>query len=491
MRSRLVHDERGVALVIAVMTMIVFSILTGAIAIVVTVNQRESQTSANARRAFGIAEVCLADAEGNVYGEAAGAHQTPVSVASPGNCDSDGGTGIFWSNVAGDGVTWTMHGEGTYGGVKRDVNAQANVPGPVTVNDYGVWNYLYADQHNDGATTCDVTITGSTTVSVPTFVRGNLCLQSKFTGSQLGINGNLILQSQGSSHGGVGSATTPISQLDVAGTCNGVRTGTGVCNGSTSPIYASTVSSALGITPGMPAFDTSYYSSTNPGPGSGHGCPVGSSQPANFFDNDTTLNNSDGTINLLPSTNYDCVNGANEIKWCATTTGICAGKSANTLTVNGTFYFDGSLAFSGNTHVVYSGLGSIYVSGTISTAGNFSLCGISNCTASWDTGNNALVLVAGCRPSNSTTGLPLVTFASTGTYCVDYGGTNTVQVGTYCATDYHINGNATNWGPVLANTLTLAGNLSELIPFTVMPPGTPTNTSTSQLPAQAPTYWSG
>jgi len=486
MTRRLLHGEDGVALVLALMTMLALSILTGAAAVVVSINQHESLHSADARRAFGIAESCLAYAEGNVYGAAADRPNNPDAAPLQGQqaCDGDGGTGLFWADINGDGVTWTMWGQGTYGATTRTVHAQANVPSPATVQQTGVWNYLYADQSSP-AGTCDTTIGGSTTVSVPTFVRGNLCLQSKFTGSQLGVGGTLTLTSQGSSHGGIGSSSAPISSLAVAGSCNGVTTGTGTCNGKTSPIYASSVSSALSLTPELPPLDLpTRYADANPGPAAGHGCQVGSGVPTNFFDNDTTLNNSDGTINLFPSSNYDCVNGSNELKWCATADVAAGCDTANTLTVNGMFYFDGNLSLSGNTDILYTGLGTIYVTGAIATSGNFSICAVSTCNAAWDTSQSELVLLAGCWANS--TGSTLASH-----YCVDYSGTNVMQVGTYSTNDYHISGNATNWGPVLAKTLFLNGNLSELVPFKVMPPGTPTNTSTSFLPASAPTYWSG
>jgi len=474
MSRRLVQDEQGVALVLALMAMVVLSILTAGLLTVVAVNHRTTLRSTEARKAFGIAEVGLAYAEGNVYGAAA-AHSTPTTGET--SFSQDGGTGTYWAAVSGDGVTWTMHGEGTYQGVTRDVSAQANVPGPVTVQDSGVWNYLYADKvTTDGS--CPTTIGGSTTVSVPIYVRGNLCLNAKFIGSQLGVGGNLTMNNKGA----VGASGSPIQTLAVAGTCDGASTGSGVCSGKASPIYASTVSSTLGIAPGLPPLDlTGMYNNSNPGPAAGHGCPTGTSQPPlNFFDNDTTLNLSDGTINLFPSTKYDCVNGSNEIAW---------DPSTSTLTVNGTFYFDGNLVLAGNAHVIYNGSGTIYVTGTINTSGNFSLCAVAGCNSSWNTATTEVVLIAACWANS--TGSQLVSLSTTGSYCVDYGGGNTMQVGTYCATDYYISGTATNWGPVLANTLTLNGNLSELVPFKVMPPGTPTNTATSYLPASAPTYWNG
>lgn len=475
MTRRLVHDERGVALVMALMIMAVLSLTTAALMIVVAVNHRESLTSVQQRKAFGLAEAGLADAEGLVYGAAA-THTSPAT-GTQGPLSVDGGYVWYWASVAGDGHTWTMYGKGQYPagtGPVRQTSAQANVPGPVTVQDTGVWNYLYADSTSG---TCSTTVQGSTTISVPMYVRGNLCLADPFTGSQLGVGGNLVMQSKGQ----IGTSTSPIGTLAVAGTCSGVPAGTGVCDGKTNPIYASHVSSNLGIAPGLPVLDLpGTYASANPGPGTGHGCQTGSGVPNPFFDNDSTLNNSLASVNLFPNTAYDCINGSNEIKW---------NPATSTLYVLGTFYFDGNLSLTGNQHIVYSGTGTMYFTGSIVTGGNFSICGISDCGAGWDTANAALVFVAACWANS--TGSSLVSLAYNGTYCVNYGGNSTMQVATYCATDYFIKGTATNWGPVLANTLTLNGNLSELVPFKVMPPGTPTNTVTSYLPASAPTYWSG
>jgi hypothetical protein len=481
MIRRLVQDERGIALVMALAIMTVLSLTTAALMIVVAANHRESLTSLQARKAFGLAEAGLADAQGMVYGAAA-AHTTPPT-GTQGPLTVDGGTVWYWASVAGDGHTWTMFGKGQYpagSGTTRTISTQANVPGPVTVQDTGVWNYLYADSTSSG---CATSVQGSTTVDVPMYVRGNLCLNDPFTGSQLGVGGDLTIGSKGK----IGTSTSPVGLLAVAGSCNGVAAGTGACDGATDPIYASHVSSNLGIAAGLPVLNMpNLYSTANPGPGTGHGCQTGSGVPTPFFDNDSTLNNSLASVNLFPNSNYDCVNGANEIKWCATVNAAQNCSTANTLYVNGTFLFDGNLNLNGNAQIVYSGLGTMYFTGVISTSGNTTLCGISGCGANWDTDTAALVLAAACWADS--TGTTLVNSPS---FCVDYGGTNSMQVATYCATSYFIKGTATNWGPVLANTLSLNGNLSELVPFKIMPPGTPTNTRTSYLPASAPTYWSG
>lgn len=476
MTRRLVHDEQGVALVLAIFTLLILSLTTAAVLTATAVNHRSALKASEATKAFNIAQVGLAYAEGRVYG-AASTHTSPPSGSTTFN--QDGWTGTYASSVAGDGHTWTMTGTGTVDGITRTISSTANVPSAVTVTDSGVWNYLYADS-TSGA--CPTTISGSTIVNVPTFVRGNLCLSATFTGAQLEVGGNLTVTGGGGKIGTVGSPTTT---LKVGGTCsNGTLTataGTGICDGHTSPIYATNVGTGLDVNPGLPPLNmSSTYNSANPGPGPGHGCQVGSGVPSPFFDSDSTLNNSVASVNLFPATSYDCVNGSYEIKWTAAT---------STLYVNGTFLFDGSLSLSGNSHVVYSGQGTIYFTGTITTAGNYQVCGIVNCTTSWNPDTSGIVLVAACWANS--TGSALVSLATTGNYCVNYGGSNVIQVGTYCATDFHISGNSSNMGPVLANTLALAGNNSTLIPFHIMPPGTPLNTATSYLPASAPSGWAG
>ena len=482
MSRRLVRNEEGVALVLALMAMVVLSTLAAGLLVVVSVNHRMSLESLDAKKAFGIAEVGLAYAEGNVYGAAA-AHGTPTTGAT--TFTQDGGSGSYWATVAGDGHTWTMHGQGTYDGVTRQVSAQADVPSPVTVSNAGVWNYLYADSTSG---TCPTTISGSnnTVISVPVLTRGNLCLQAPFTGAQLEVGGNLTVSG---GKGQIGTSTSKIPNLYVGGTCNGVTAGTGVCNGTQAPIYATNATTALPVAPQMPPIDwANAYSTANPGPGAGHGCQTGSGAPTALFDNDTTLNNSDGSINLFPASPYDCINGANEIRWCPSVNATYHCTTANTLYINGTFFFDGSLNISSNAAVVYSGSGSLYFTGTIAVSGSSSLCGISGCTGAWNTdtssGGAALVFVAACWANS--TGSALVT-----SKCVSYGGNAVMQVATYCTTDYFIAGTASNWGPVLADTLQLNGNLSTLIPFHIMPPGTPLNTNTVYLPASAPTYWNG
>src|SRR5439155_10543566 len=117
--------------------------------------------------------------------------------------------------------------------------------------------------------------------------------------------------------------------------------------------------------------------------------------PTNLFDNDSTLNKSDGSISsvLLGNSAYDCKLGSAATP-CLSTQNICELKwtpSSHTLLASGEFYFDGSLTISGT--VIYSGQASFFFTGTVGTTGGPTFCGASgtfggsNCTASWNPDN--------------------------------------------------------------------------------------------------------
>jgi hypothetical protein len=342
-----------------------------------------------------------------------------------------------------------------------------------------VWNYLYSD-----ATGACTTVNGNVTISVPLLLRGSFCLSGSqfFTGSSLKVGGSLTVTGSAK----IGSSTTSISTLQVAGTCNGVTAGTGACDGKHSPIFASSVSSSLDVTPQMPCIgQPSSYDSLCTGSNDGTWSTLTSEYtaqagmaksgcPANLFDNDTTLNNSDTSISsvMFGSTDYDCKVGSNEIKWT---------HSTQTLYVSGTLYFDGSLSISGT--IVYSGLATLYFTGGVNVGNNSSFCGIANCTNSWDTASNAIVFVAGCWANS--TGSSLTTSG-----CINLSGGANVQFGGYCTTNYATAGGSSNMGPVLANSLSLGGATSSLIPFKYMPPGTPLNYDIQHTPAVVQS-WSG
>jgi Tfp pilus assembly protein PilX len=468
--------ESGQALVLGLVTMAVLATLTTAAALQVTVNHRSAGHSADADKAFAIAQLGLSYAEGRLYAAAA-AHTAPATGAT--SYSQDGGTGSYTTYVGVDGTTWTMTATATYNGISKTVSAQANVPSPVSINDGSVWNYLYADS-NSGCTS----LSQSTVITVPIFIRGNLCLSNsaQITGANVEVGGNVSFLNTSS----IGTSTQKIDTLQVAGTCNGVAPGTGTCDGNHAPVWATHVQNSLTVSLSKPPVDFgARYSSTIPGPATGHGCGAGSTGiPAGFFDNDSVQNNSISNLatTLFGNSDYVCKDssGATVLSW---------NHSTNTMTINGSFYFDGNLTVGGSQTINYTGQGTIYITGTVAFNGSSGICGIANCTQSWNPDANGIIFIAGCWHSNSN-GTTLVTYAGDGIYCIDVNTSKTVQFGSWVGTDYAMR-SGSNMGPVLADTLTLASGASSLIPFHYMPPGTPLNSQNVYLPASPPTNWTG
>jgi hypothetical protein len=468
LRQRLAREESGIALVLALITMAVLGSLTASVTFAVVANQRGARTSGNAAQAFALAEAGLAQAEGLLY--ASPMPHDANNVPPTGPVSLDGGTYSYSGTLSGN--TWTLTATGTMNGISRTVTAKATVPDAIISKDPTIWNYIYADNPN----AC-VTITGSVTVNVPIYTQGGFCLSgsAKYTGSDLEVGGNVsvtntALIGKDSGH--------RIGKMNVVGTCTPAP-----CDGSHNPIWVNSpgVGHTLDPVVTKPTIDlAATYATTNPGPATGHACQTGSGVPSPFFDNDTTLNNSVSSVNLVPSgQSYDCIIGSNEIKW----------DGSSKLTVNGTFYFDGNLSLNGSQKIIYKGIGTLFFTGTVKFTSSEKFCGDKDCTAGWDTSKNVVAFVAGCW-SNST-GSTLVKYATTGSYCFDIAGSNNVQIPVYAVTDYHISGSATNMGPAIADTVTMQGNATTLLPLHTLPSDAPAVIGAVYPQASAPTNWSG
>jgi len=490
---RVVHEEDGIALILALATMMVLAITTTGILVAGTANQRTAFVSDQAREAFAIAQESLAYAEGMVYGDAANGVTPPHGAQTLPN--QPVGSGTYYAST-GDGTTWNLTGTGTVGGVTRTVTAQATPPSSTTVTESGVWNYIYSNTSASPNCTTDTwdTLAGGTTVTVPILTRAGFCIvggskfQNPASGASptLNVGGNLVLlgggkigASSGSKVAGVEVAGSP-SSTACENQSNPTTPGTGVCDGTHNDLWATTVGTTLAVQPAWPTVDfAGAYTAQAALPQSG--CP------ANLFDNDSTMNKSDASIVsvLFGGTSYDCKLGS-AAKPCLSTQNVCELKwtaSTKTLAMTGRFYFDGSINVS-STKIQYTGQASLYFTGSVEFSGGSQFCGIANCTTSWNPDVNGAIFVSDCW-SNST-GSTLVN-----PKCVYVTGGSNVQFGTYCTTDYSNDGGSSNMGPVLANTFTLAGGANTLIPFHTFPPGTPLATQTITLPGTPPTNWSG
>jgi len=517
--GRVAHEEDGVALVMAIALVAILAVTTAGILTAGTANQRTTFVSNEQRQAFAIAQEALAYAEGAVYGgvDPVGAQPLPTQAG--------GGSGTYAANCSTG--TCYLTGTGTVAGVTRTVTAQLTPPSSKTVQETGVWNYLYADS----TSTC-LSIAGGVTVSVPILARGNICLSGggHITNGSTAITvaaGGTISDTGGSN---IGTSSSKLTSVQIGectawnsdGSCKTTTTtgctvqqttvvsvapGTGVCNGAQSPLWASQVTTSLTVSPQMPCIGqpttwdpqctgTSNGTWTVPSPGEGlkdvyntQLAATKSGCPSNLLDSDSTLNNSLSASTLTAAmfnktTGYDCkvTSGSKtigEIKWAPGST--CG---SGTLTVSGTLYFDGSLDLKCGWKVTYSGQATLYFTGTVTQEGGTSLCGIANCTSAWNPDVNGIIFIAGCW--SNTTGTTLAS-----SKCVYITGGSNAQWGAYAVTAYQIDGGSSNMGPVLANTDTIGGGSSTLIPFHQFPPGTPLATATVSLPGTPPIYWAG
>jgi Tfp pilus assembly protein PilX len=520
--QRFWREEDGVTLVIALATMVILAITTAGIIVAGTANEDTSWASTQGRSAFAVAEESLAYGEGMVYSDVVNGTTPPTTTfnlpAQPGNATS----GTYRATVV-NSTTWHITATGTVGTVTRTVSADVTPSSTQTVQNTAIWSYIYQD-----STSQCLSITGNLTITVPILSRGDICLSggshivNPSGGSAIAVEAGGTLSDTGGSN--IGTSTSPLGGVQIAGcttwASNGsctattstgctvqptsvytVAPGTSYCNGLQTPLWASSVNSSLSVTPAMPCIGQS--STLNPQ------CPSSTASwstlnsiyntqqaatktgcPANLLDNDSTLNNSLSSSKLsaamFPSnSSYDCkvTSGSTligEIKWSATGQ-YCA---SGTLTVSGTLIFDGSVNLGCGWKVIYSGAASLYFTGTFQQSGGTWLCGIANCTTSWNPSVNAIAIVAACW--SDSTGTVLVTSG-----CVHVGNGSTAQWATYATTNYQLDGGSTNMGPAMANTVTLGGGSMQMIPFTNLPPGIPIGSTTTTVTGTGPTNWSG
>jgi hypothetical protein len=215
---------------------------------------------------------------------------------------------------------------------------------------------------------CDLT-TGQGVVWIsPVIVKGNLSIQQQSGVASPGTLtvGGFLQNTQG---GFAGTSAAPLPSISVAGACNGSTTTTPVCSpawdsvhnyyaDASQNIYASAVTN----TPTFP----------NPPPSVDWNSVAGDSgvvvnDPTGASDTWSCTNGKSlraATFDLTAGAPYTCTTPGNgKLAWDGTN-----------LTINGSVYVTGNLITQNNTNVVYSGLGAIYVGGTITFGNNTAIC---------------------------------------------------------------------------------------------------------------------
>ncbi len=450
MRQKL-RDESGVTLVMAVCIMSVLSLTGASLILYANANARNAEYSADDTRALNIAEAGVNYARSVLWNAT---DPTQANAVPTSSITLESGTATYSGAYDATTKIWTLTGTGTYtnpSGGSATVTRSVSSDVEVVLGSGGaspVWGYNFSD-----ALSGCLTIANNASFSAPLYVRGDLCVSNNahFTGSSLDVGGTLTMANNSS----VGSAALPIPAVNVTGGCTGGSPNPHPCvNGAADKVYdGNAVITQNPTTLTKPTVDLTYwYQNASPGPQ--HACTVGS-VPGGFDSGaggtavPPNPNRSRPNFDLTPASAYDCQTATGRLSWTP--------GSPGTLIINGTIFFDGDISMLNNANAVYQGRATIYASGTVTLSNNAKLCGISGCTASWNTNTNYLVFVVGA-PSGTT-----FTISNNSVY----------QGAAYVVADYSLANNSANWGPVIANQLSLANNSGSFIPLTSLPPGAP------------------
>ncbi len=269
-----------------------------------------------------------------------------------------------------------------------------------------VWDYVYVYGSGDPSG-CDYTQLNNSVMGSPLYVTGNACLYNSawISGGPLQVKGTLSFNSPQNS---VGSVATPITTgVHIGGGCKpvGLTTAHSPCTAADS-INANpgADTNVATLTTPQPAWSTWYL---NASPGPYYPCVTASGSPP-AFDNDQGLGSSPdagkenlsltgagGVVYLTPGTSYSCRTPNGELSW---------NLGSRLLTVNGAIFIDGNVGIDSSGTIAYSGIGTIFSSGSFVLKGT-SLCAVvaangKDCdwqagAGHWDPNTRFLEIVAG------------------------------------------------------------------------------------------------
>lgn len=402
------RQEDGIALVLALAVTVVIGMIGSTLMMYATSNQQKASRSSFDTDAHSFAEAGVNNAFAvlsNPMVNPLSAATLPSTLATANTTYYDAGYVKWWGEFDAPSRSWSLKSigymrnpTGSAAPVTRTVSMATTIRPQLTqtLQQLPTWNYIMSTRTGT-AGGCDQSLANTANITARMYVMGNLCLNtpSQVTAGPLMVKGSLKLDVNTN----VGSSSTPISDVHVAGGCS-YKGGAyhSPCT-AVDHVWAS-VSDGLPVDLTAPVADFSasgWYTYAAPGPMA----PCTSqSGTVPVFDNDTLPNNSvPGVFNLTPSSSdYSCVvqnsNGGviGELSWNHTT---------KVLKIVGTVFIDGSAAANyGDQHtaIQYDGTGTLYLSGTY-TQTNTLLCAVvvSNACdfANWDPNHELLAIVTG------------------------------------------------------------------------------------------------
>jgi hypothetical protein len=455
-------SERGIALVMALGMLLVFSVAVAAIIDYSSSSAQASRLQVAHTQAYQLAEAGINDAAAvinnptnNVFSQST----LPSTQAAATATNYGTGTVKSWGVLSGN--RWTLYGLGTVtnptGGatVQRQLRAVIDVSIRSSQPYSGlVWNSIYS-WHT--GSTCDMNVANNAALTAPVYVRGNLCINNNgsLMNGPLNVLGTVTL----GNNAFVGTSSNRLAQVHVR---NGCSYGGGAYHApctSADRVWATTSdSNPVDVAP--PTADFPYwYANAQPGPA--HPCTTSSGTPPVFAHALTSFN-------LAPAASYTCrvvQNGATigELSWNSAT---------KVLTVTGAIYIDGSAYLPINATVRYTGMATLYLSGTLWIQNNVQFCAVfsgsvcNQALGAWDPNTTMLVIAAngsgGQIPAGDSAELTNNSVFQGAIY-----GTNTIEI---------VN-NAHVQGPLAASMIAINNNMTDVFPTIIQVPdgmpGTP------------------
>ena len=222
------NEQSGMALVMAVGMLAVFSIVGTTTLVYTTSNSRSSAVSKERERAFSLAEAGLNNAMAVLSlptNNALDSDVLPSTEATASSATYEGGTAKWYGTLDRANAVWTITSLGLYNNptgpgvaqVRRTLTAKVPIiPTYTQPLNNPVWNYLYAGHTGS---TCDQTLNNNITGSSRMYVAGNLCLSPnvQLAQSTVIVGGNLDV----SNNAAVGASTSMSTRVEtyVGGSC--------------------------------------------------------------------------------------------------------------------------------------------------------------------------------------------------------------------------------------------------------------------------------
>jgi hypothetical protein len=515
LRERLA-DERGMALVMAILVVLVLSIATTSLIVYTTSNERSANRSKASHDAYTVAAAGIENAVAQL------AQLDPLDrddasfftalCATPSNCAQafDAGETVAWTGQLVDdrpaSVTnpnihlwrWRLTSTATVpnpaaaGTLRRTVTADVKLrPTTVQSMDAAAWRFVYSKEAAD-PDGCDMELPNNPDVRASFYVSGTLCLDnnSSIVGPQnagdppvdVHVRENIVLRKSGND---IGTAARPLTSLIVEGQAvPGYPAGGCSWKGNpyNFPCTAAdhVVPDSISAQPAIPApvatFDDWFAIAT---PNTNTPCdPSVSFGHAFLEDGDLLKNRSLGTLNLAPNFSYYCKAPLGEIGW---------NHATQKLTISGTVFLDASVDLSSLGTLEYDGWGALYLSGTFHMRQTL-FCAMkqgSNCD--WDgwSANPADVLLVAAEQEYN--------FGPSCPGCSSLLEQSAVMQGAlYGAYDLGFQNNSYIQGPMVSNQEIIQNSFefNYIPPLIQVPFGTPGNSITT-YDLQPPTNYTG